>query len=320
MLKNQIQSSGNNKLHFLILIIFLLGCEKTKINDPIVEGCESQQSLDDSRGDCSESLNFQPMVTINLEGPTRTITTNCIPGHNVGLFGKIQGALNPNPITPQQVLHKISSQPSVASNFTPLLGSNGPDYAFGILMNGVELDPVAAEPFPHTTIMDPNVNWVWNLEATNVNLGLDCNNAHVQPNGKYHYHGSPTLYLDQLAIKTNEMILIGYAADGFPIYYKYAYEESEEPSSSVIEMKSSYQLKEGNRPGDGVTAPCGPYDGVYSADYEYIEGLGHLDEANGRFGVTPNYPNGTYYYVITSTFPIIPRYFKGVPAQDFAIR
>ena len=321
MLKNQIGCIYHKGPQIFIMLLMLLGCGKTTLDDPItIEDCVSQQVLDDSRGECNESLNFQPMIAVNIEGAFKNITSNCIPAHKVGLFGKIQGALNPNAIAPQQIVHKISNQPAISGTFTPLLGNNGPDYAFGILINGVELDPVAAEPFPHTTIMDPNVNWVWNLEATNVNLGLDCNNAHVQPNGKYHYHGSPTLFLEQLAVKTNEMTLIGYAADGFPIYYKYAYEDPEDEFSSIIEMKSSYELKDGNRPGDGVTAPCGPYDGVYSADYEYINGLGHLDEANGRFGVTPSYPNGTYYYVITSTFPIIPRYFRGNPSQDFAIR
>ena len=102
--------------------------------------------------------------------------------------------------------------------------------------------------------MSPNVNWEWNLEALNVNLGLDCNNAHVQPNGKYHYHGSPVLFLEDLNIPSNQMTLIGYAADGFPIYYKYAYTTADDANSQVIEMTSSYQLKSGNRPGDGVTA------------------------------------------------------------------
>ncbi len=319
-LKLQFLGNFNKLFGFIFWLLMLTGCEKNQIDDPKAENCNSQQILDDSRGACSENLAFQSVIEINVDGAIRNITTNSIPGHKVGLFGKIQGALNPNAIAPQQVTHKISSQPIVSNNLTPLLGNSGPDYSFGILINGVELDPVAAEPFPHTNVMDPNVNWEWNLEATNVNLGLDCNNAHVQPNGKYHYHGSPTLFLEQLAVTTNEMTHIGYAADGFPIYYKYAYENPEDASSSIVEMKSSYQLKKGNRLGDGVTAPCGPYDGVYSADYEFVNGLGHLDEANGRFGVTPYNPNGTYYYVITSTFPIIPRYFRGTPAQDFAIR
>ena len=115
------------------------------------------------------------------------------------------------------------------------------------------------------------------------------------------------------------MTLIGYAADGFPIYYKYAYSEATNSNSAIEEMVSSYQLKSGERPGDGITAPCDEYNGVYSNDYEYIDGLGRLDEANGRTGVTPEYPNGTYYYMITDQFPLIPRYFRGTPSADFRI-
>ena len=78
-------------------------------------------------------------------------------------------------------------------------------------------------------------------------------------------------------------------------------------------------MRTGNRPGDGITAPCSEYDGRYSADYEYIEGLGTLDEANGRTGVTPQFPEGTYYYILTDgdEFPSIPRFFRGTPSQDF---
>ena len=52
---------------------------------------------------------------------------------------------------------------------------------------------------------------------------------------------------------------------------------------------------------------------------EYINTLGSLDEANGRNGVTPEYPKGTYYYIITEDFPSIPRYFRGNPSDDFKI-
>jgi len=164
-----------------------------------------------------------------------------------------------------------------------------------------------------------NANWIWNLEALNVNLGVDCNNAHVQPNGKYHYHGTPTSYLNSLNASSSTMTLIGYAADGFPIYYKYAYSLANNSSSDLSIMTSSYQLKSGNRPGDGITSPCDTFNGIYSNDYEYVYGLGTLDEANGRNGVTPEYPNGTYYYVITDEFPSIPRYLRGTPSEDFKI-
>lgn len=305
-------------------VVSLSSCSKDD-DSTSTDGCTSDQMLDTSRGACSETLSISPTYTETTSGTNRIITSNCIPNHMVGLFGNVQGSLNPNAISAQSESYTITMNPSENTTLTPLLSTTGsgpnagPQYSFGVLLNGVELDPIAAEPFPHEGIMSPNVNWEWNLEATNVQIGLDCNNAHVQPQGKYHYHGSPTLYLQNANIPTNQMTLIGYAADGFPMYYKYAYTDANDNTSAVIEMTSSYELKSGDRPGDGTTAPCGEYNGVYSNDYEYISGLGTLDEANGRNGVTPEYPSGTYYYVITDAFPHIPRYFKGTPSNDFKI-
>ena len=115
------------------------------------------------------------------------------------------------------------------------------------------------------------------------------------------------------------MLHVGWAGDGHPIYYAYGYSTAYDNSSGLETLSSSYQLKSGERPGDGESAPCGTYTGVYSADYEYIEGFGDLDECNGYEGFTPEYPNGTYYYVLTEAYPGIPRCFKGIPSQDFRI-
>ncbi|MBK7637302.1 MAG: YHYH protein [Saprospiraceae bacterium] len=35
--------------------------------------------------------------------------------------------------------------------------------------------------------------------------------------------------------------------------------------------------------------------------------------------MTPEYPTGTYYYLITDDFPNIPRYFRGTPAPEFKV-
>lgn len=322
---------------FTIVSIFLISCGKEGCIDPLATNydsnakkddnscqyCYTDQVLDNSRGDCNQTLNFNSLYNETTQGNNRIITANSIPNHNVGLFGPVMGSLNPNAISPQNESYTIPVNPIEANEFTSLLGTLGedigPQYSFGILFNGVELDPVAAEPFPHEGMNSSNANWIWNLEALNVNLGVDCNNAHVQPNGKYHYHGTPTSYLNSLNASSNTMTLIGYAADGFPIYYKYAYSLANNSGSDITIMTSSYRLKSGNRPGDGISAPCDSYNGVYSNDYEYINGLGTLDEANGRNGVTPEYPNGTYYYVITDKFPSIPRYLRGTPSQDFKI-
>ena len=325
------------QLTFILSILILGSCGKEGCTDPLAtnydsnakkddnscEYCTSDQVLDGTRGECNQTLSFNSLYNENIQGNNRVINANSIPNHDVGLFGPVMGSLNPNAISPQNESYTIPLNPIEANEFTSLLGTSGtdlgPQYSFGILFNGVELDPVAAEPFPHEGMNSSNANWVWNLEALNVNLGVDCNNAHVQPNGKYHYHGTPTSYLNSLNASSTTMTLIGYAADGFPVYYKYAYSLANNSGSDITIMTSSYRLKSGNRPGDGVSAPCDSYNGVYSNDYEYINGLGTLDEANGRNGVTPEYPNGTYYYVITDEFPSIPRCLRGTPSQDFKI-
>jgi len=310
------------KFLFTCLLIFsLVQCSDTDTEEEtIVTECTSDKVVDKSRGDCNVTLTLTPSVKMEIVGTNRVIMANSIPNHKVGLFGNVAGSLNPNAIKAQNKTYTITNQPVKAAQFFSLTNATTLSlWSFGVLLNGVELDPIAAEPWPHQGLMAANVNWEWNLEATNVKIGLDCNNAHVQPTGKYHYHGSPTLYLQNANIPTNKMTLVGYAADGFPVYYKYAYTNATDANSAVVAMTSSFRLKSGKRPGDGVTAPCGSYDGVYSNDYEFISGLGTLDQANGREGVTPEYPSGTYYYLITDDFPNIPRYLRGNPAPEFKV-
>ncbi len=275
--------------------------------------CEQQDVVDGS-GVCDTDLDLTPSVVITVDetAATRTIETNSIPDHQIGTF------MNGD-VTEQNETYTVTTEPEITGSLVSLQGDNGPEYQFGILLNGIELDPIAAEPWPHNGIDDPDVNWDWNLEALNVPIGLDCNYSHVQPTGKYHHHGAPALNNLIVNATGTEMVQVGWAADGFPIYYKYAYTDADDATSAVIAMTSSYELLTGNRPGDGVTAPCSEYNGAYSADYEYVDGLGTLDETNGRTGVTPEFPEGTYYYVLTDgdEFPSIPRSFVGTPSSDF---
>jgi len=54
--------------------------------------------------------------------------------------------------------------------------------------------------------------------------------------------------------------------------------------------------------------------GAFTQDFEYEENYGDLDECNGRIGVTREFPDGIYYYVVTDDFPFFSRCLKG----DFA--
>ena len=42
--------------------------------------------------------------------------------------------------------------------------------------------------------------------------------------------------------------------------------------------------------------------GAFTQDWEYVAGHGDLDECNGLFAKTPDFPNGIYHYFITTDF------------------
>lgn len=247
-----------------------------------------------------------------LKGDLRVIESNGIPGHLVGPFPN-QG--NPHTITPQRHHFEIPANPQQAEHPTP--SSNGgrpgpPHRPFGVALNGVLFDPGTAEFWKG----DPRLDWNYEaLGAAVGTLGLDANHAHVQPTGSYHYHGLPVAYLRGLGVdKSTHSPLVGWAADGFPVYALYGYESPMDPKSRVIKMTPSYRLKAGERPA-GNNGPGGTYDGAFTRDYEHLKDSGTLDECNGRFCVTPEFPGGTYAYFLTTEWPVIPRCFRGKPAE-----
>ena len=237
---------------------------------------------------------------ISIEGDYRVIRSDGQPDHATGNFPNRN---NPHRINSKHKSYRVPANP-VYKQQTYALGL----WPFGVAINGIPFDPGAAEFWQR----NPRSGWQYEALGGAVNLGVDRNNAHVQPDGTYHYHGLPTGILNQFS-SVNAPALIGYAADGFPIYGPFGYREAENDQSSLVELKSSFQLKSGNRNG----GPTGRYDGSFVQDYVYQKGLGDLDECNGRFGVTPDYPQGSYYYVITGQFPFIPRCFHGEPDRSF---
>jgi hypothetical protein len=241
-------------------------------------------------------------IKIVVQGNYRFIYSNGIPNHSTGSF---PNAHNPNAIAPQQYNFRVPLYPTIAKNITPL---GRPPLLFGVAVNGIPFDPGTAEFWNN----DGNSGWQYEALSGKINLGVDKNNAHVQPGGAYHYHGLPTGLINQLS-KGKGMTLIGYAADGFPIYASSGYADPKNPNSRMREMRSSYRLRTGQR----SSGPGGKYDGTFVQDYEYVAGAGDLDECNGRFSVTPEYPKGIYQYHITANYPFIPRCFHGIPDESF---
>ena len=104
--------------------------------------------------------------------------------------------------------------------------------------------------------------------------------------------------------------LIGFAYDGYPIYGAYAYANAN-GTGGIVRMKSSFQLRNITTRTTlytGATVTAGPavsvtYPlGYFKEDYEFVShpnDASYLDIHNGRFCVTPEYPNGTYCYFAT---------------------
>jgi len=168
---------------------------------------------------------------------------------------------------------------------------------------------------------------------------FDSCQGHQPGNGDYHYHVNPTCLRAQLndnvVLVKNSRIgsfykektsglthspILGWAQDGYPIYGPYGYSDPKNASSTVKRMVSSYQLRSittrtslptwslPNHTGVSqqlTTSQYGPavsttYPlGRYLEDYDYVAGLGDLDQYNGRTTVTPDFPNGSYAYFVT---------------------
>lgn len=241
-------------------------------------------------------------ISITVNNRTRQITGNGIPGHLVGSFPN-HG--NPHAIREQEINLTVPATPELAKSITPLnFGWN-----FGVSLRGVVFDPLAAE-FWHG---DPRSGWSYNALGGAIHLGLDANHAHVQPTGTYHYHGLPLGLMELEGWSSDSHSpLVGYAADGFPIYALTGVVEG-----ALTPVQTSYRLKAGDRPGGDQ--PDGAHDGTFVEDYEYVEGLGHLDECNGARTVSAEYPAGTYAYFLTADYPAIPRCFKGTPDPSFRL-
>ena len=88
--------------------------------------------------------------------------------------------------------------------------------------------------------------------------------------------------------------IIGWAYDGNPIYGPYGFDSI--TNKTVRKIKSSYKLTENlsNRPSQTT------YElGYFIEDYVYDTTIGDLDRNNGRFCVTPEFPQGVYAYFAT---------------------
>ncbi len=201
--------------------------------------------------------------------------------------------------------------------------SNHPSVPVGMLgmaVNGVALF-TDGDSQSYSSSLGANTmtgSGVWNTIAWKAHLSeMDAGNAHPDPSSTYHHHHNPIM-LASVTNSTAHSPIIGYAFDGNPIYGPFGYSVSTSSTSPIKRMTSSWSLRSiSTRTAlytGTVTSQVGPNVstqfplGTYIEDYGYTANSGDLDFYNGRYCVTPEYPNGTYAYFLNTDANGNPQY------------
>ena len=273
-------------ISLFVILFFAISCKSKKE----ITSNTSIKSIDFLKEYTLENKEFGTKTIMTISRTNRIIKTNSLPNHKTGQF---PNPGNPNTISQQNLEYKIPLKPIL---------SEKPRWAreFGVAVNGIKFEPETAERFECET------GEVYRIEAKQdtYDLGLDANNAHVQPTGTYHYHGVP-LELVVMLDKGEDLIHIGYANDGFPLYYSKS--GAYKPSYKLIANPRTGEICTYSNPHQATTKDLentNP-DGTFVSDWEYIEGYGNLDECNGIL------LNGEYVYFATLGYPYIGRCLKG---------
>jgi hypothetical protein len=247
--------------------------------------------------DIQNARNFDGLVDIEPTDSKCTISSNAIPNH---VFND-ESAQFAHDVSELETTWEITRSPEEAASTTAIELSSYD----GILLNGVVLDLLAAGCFGvgdgRIGCGDLSAPYRYDPMSPSANFGTDGHNAHTQPDGRYHYHGDPLAMYGEATLVSS---VVGFAADGYPIYGPYFSD-----GTTIREAASGFALRSGERTG----GPGGAYDGTFFDDYEFT-GSGDLDECNGVV------VDGQYGYYVTRTYPWVLGCLRGTADPSFQKR
>lgn len=249
--------------------------------------------------DVQNGKDFTASIDITVDGDTCNISSNAVPNHDFNTTGRFA-----NKFSEQDQNFQVPASPVAAKKPTAL----SLRYDNAVFLNGVKLDLMAAGCFGvgdgKIGCGDMSSPYRYDPLGAGSNFGADEHNAHTQPDGTYHYHGNPLALFTQTNA-TEASPVIGFAADGFPIFGSFI-----DDGGEIRLATPSYQMKSGERDG----GPGGAYDGTFIDDWEYVVGSGDLDACNGMM------QDGVYGYVVTESYPHVMACFTGTPDDSFQKR
>jgi len=288
--------------------------------------------------DAQQAVVLESYLTVTADATDCTFTSNNIPNHDVGAntttgkdFASAVQANSKAYVLTVPRFPTIQNQAAYVEKIAGMLTLNG------ILLNGVDLDMDSAFCY-HPDINTPlniglgtrqqcglNADW-YAVPANNPDtVTLDEYTGHAF-DGRYHYHGDndglsyftaeETATITSADIDPSGSPVIGFAADGFPIYGHYFYDVD---INGLRKAKSSWITYDNERetPANSSINPPSISThprGLFVEDWYYAPGSGDLDECNG---MTDAYGNYGYYY--TEEYPYGPICVKGPANASFTL-
>jgi hypothetical protein len=285
-----------------------------------------------------EIINFQRKPEIEIKSGRDAIVTPVISD------GKIVRVVVESPgLDYQQIPDLLISGTGSGAVLTPIL-SNGSLVEVKVIKEGIGYTP-------STNIIivskGNGVKFISKIESRRINLveklklidGITLDDGYIYPNvdslqythlyasrelrkSTYRFVGGQNridLIFNDVEVfnpaTTVHSPLIGFAYDGNPIYGPYGF--SPPTGGPIKKLKSGYSLKSNSKLIAEGRPSLNLYPkGFFVSDYEFIN-QGDLDEYNGRYCVTPEFPDGVYAYfcpisdVLSETGPFI-NYFEPV--------
>ncbi len=174
----------------------------------------------------------------------------------------------------------------------------------------ITITPTGKDALALAKIHEWNINFVERYKTF-----LDNNNQLLQINSELAVNGNKVCsFYPSTELRnsigdnnntSNHSKILGWAYDGNPIYGPIT---NDPVGVGLTFAESSYSISIVN---DSNLRPTGYPNGYFINDYVYNQ-IGDLDEFNGKFTKTPDYPNGTYAYFTTvnkssfePTFPYV---------------
>ena len=245
-------------------------------------------------------------------------------GEAVVTFGRITSIKVTNPgeyySTPPQVVITDSRGRGRFASYETILNDNGTIKEFKMLDEGkfyskgnviVSIVPVGFGAVASADVLTWTKDRYKKLQDE-----VDSNNGYAFVNYNntrgfgYGVTASPTELRAELNDNgSTHSPILGFAYDGNPIYGPFGFANPLDLNDGVTRLDSGYHLKT-SRPG-GPSLETYPL-GTFIEDYEWRpstqSGKLELDENNGRFCVTPEFPEGRYCYFVTTNADDSPKF------------